>query len=55
MFLLRLEKELVSYEKEVVQQSARIQKMKDRQADIYDIRKQVNYIFAMSARSYVSF
>ena len=39
--LYRLEKELTSYEKEISQQQARIQKMNDQNMDSYDIKKQV--------------
>ena len=37
----RLEKELTSYEREISQQQARIQKMNDQNMDSYDIKKQV--------------
>eukprot|EP01039_Chlorochromonas_danica_P009577 gene9577-10584_t len=36
----RLQKEVASYEKEVITNEAKIQRMKDEGRDIYDIRKQ---------------
>ena len=38
----RLAKEKVSYEKEIVKQKEKIEKMKAAEADEYDIRKQVS-------------
>jgi hypothetical protein len=37
-------KELISYQKELVKQQERIQKLKENQADDADIRKQVSII-----------
>ena len=37
----RLAKEKVSYEKEIVKQKEKIEKMKAAEADEYDVRKQV--------------
>ena len=37
----RIQKELVAYEKEVVEQAAKVQRMRDEQQDEYDIKKQV--------------
>eukprot|EP01040_Poterioochromonas_malhamensis_P000510 gene510-544_t len=36
----RMKKEVAAYEKEVITNEARVQKMKDEGRDIYDIRKQ---------------
>jgi hypothetical protein len=41
----RLAKEKTMYEKEVVDQEAKIEKMKAENKDEYDIKKQVNCIF----------
>lgn len=40
--LFRLTKEKTSYEKEVIQEEKRIQKMKEEGKDEYDIKKQVH-------------
>ncbi len=46
----RLAKEKTMYEKEVVDQEAKIEKMKAENKDEYDIKKQVNCIFLQDQR-----
>ena len=43
--LLRLDKEKMMYEKEVVDQQAKVDNMKSEKKDQYDIRKQVKGIW----------